>query len=226
MFLAVPMLLTFVLGFFRVDGFGQYDFIGLANSRRMSADPQFLGSIGRTAVYIGVLVPLLSVVSLALALLVKQKFPLVGVFRSAFFVPYVVSLVVVGLVWQFMLTDRVGIVSRVLAPLGITPSWLGDPRFALASVILVTAWYQIGYYMTIFLTGLQDIPREYYEAARIDGAGAVAFLPHRHLAAAEAHQLLRTADVGHRRDELVHGPDAAAALPRRLPAHRQREVQP
>lgn len=93
-FLAVPMLLTFVLGFFRVSGFGEYDFIGLANFRRMFADPQFLGSLGRTAIYIGVLVPLLFVVSLALALLVKQRIPFVGVFRSAFFMPYVISLVV------------------------------------------------------------------------------------------------------------------------------------
>lgn len=170
-FLAVPMLLTFVLGFFRISGFGEYEFIGLANFRRMFGDPQFLGSLGRTAIYLGVLTPVLFVAALLLALLVKQRFPLVGLFRSAFFVPYVVSLVVVGLVWQFVLTDKVGILSRLVEPLGIAPSWLGDPTFALASVIAISVWYQMGYYMIIFLAGLQDIPREYYEAARIDGAG-------------------------------------------------------
>lgn len=170
-FLGIPMLLTVVLAFFRVNGFGEYAFVGLANFQRMFADPQFVSSLLRTVVYIVALVPTLFVVSLALALLVTKRIPWVGLFRSAFFVPYVISLVVVGLVWQFMLTDKVGIVSRALGAFALSPSWLGDPRLALVSVIVVTIWYQMGYYMIIFMAGIQDIPREYYEAARIDGAG-------------------------------------------------------
>ena len=170
-FLAVPMVLTLVLAFLRVSGFGDYEFVGLANFQRMFADPQFTSSLLRTLVYIVALVPSLFVVSLGLALLVTKRIPWIGLFRSAFFVPYVVSLVVVGLVWQFMLTDKVGVVSRGFASLGLSPSWLGDPRFALASVIVVTVWYQMGYYMIILMAGIQDIPKEYFEAATIDGAG-------------------------------------------------------
>jgi multiple sugar transport system permease protein len=96
----------------------------------------------------------------------------VGVVRSALFLPFVVSLVVVGMIWQFMLTDKVGLVSRALAYVGLGDvSILGSPNLALAAVVAITVWLQMGYYMIIFLAGLQDIPREFYEAALVDGAG-------------------------------------------------------
>ena len=86
--------------------------------------------------------------------------------------PYVVSLVVVGLTWKVMLIDKVGFVNSVLQLLHLpSRSWLGDPNLALGAILLVTIWFLMGYYMIIFLSGLQEIPREYYEAARIDGAG-------------------------------------------------------
>src|SRR5699024_3454681 len=82
-------------------------------------------------------------------------------------------IVVVSMVWQFMLTDRTGVIATVLSSIGIEGiSFLGDPKYALGTVIAVTIWLQMGYYMIIFLAGLQDIPGELYEAARIDGAGA------------------------------------------------------
>ncbi|APX35007.1 sugar ABC transporter permease [Brachybacterium sp. P6-10-X1] len=172
-FVAVPMVLAIVLGFFRVDGFGSFDFIGIDNYVRMAGDPQFWSSVRITLIYLVAVVPLIFVIGLGLALLVQQKLPFIGLIRSALFVPYVVSLVVVAMVWQFMLADRVGVLSRVLGLFGfenISP--LGEPSLALATVILVTVWFQMGYYMIIFLAGLQDIPGEYYEAARIDGASA------------------------------------------------------
>jgi multiple sugar transport system permease protein len=98
--------------------------------------------------------------------------PFVGVFRSMFFVPNVVSLVVVALTWQVMLVDKVGFVNRLFELFGLSGySWLGDPNITLYSVLFVTVWFLMGYYMIIFLSGLQEIPREYYDAARIDGAG-------------------------------------------------------
>src|SRR5690606_32956332 len=93
------------------------------------------------------------------------------VFRTLFFVPNVVSVVVVGLVWSFMLNDQTGVTNRFLRWFGLTPpSWLGNPKLALGSVIAITIWALMGYYMIIFLAGLRDIPSEYYESARIDGA--------------------------------------------------------
>ena len=171
-FVAVPMVLSLVLGFFQVSGFGSYEWVGLGNYRRMMTDPLFWDSLQVTGVYVVVLVPTLFVVSLGLGLLVKQKLPGMSAYRTAFFLPYVISLVVVGLLWKFMLDEQVGVVNRAMRAVGLEgESWLGSPGLALASVIAVMVWVMMGYYMIIFLAGLQEIPNEYYEAARIDGAG-------------------------------------------------------
>jgi len=172
-FVAIPMLLSVVLGFFWIDGFGNVDFIGVDNYVRMAKDPQFWNSARVTLIYLVTLVPLIFVVGLGLALLVQQRFPAVGIIRSALFLPYVVSMVVVSMIWQFMLTDRTGVIATALSAIGIDGiSFLGDPKLALGTVVAVTVWLQMGYYMIIFLAGLQDIPGELYEAARIDGASA------------------------------------------------------
>ncbi len=171
-FLGIPMVLALSLGFFEVSGFGDYAFVGLANYRLMFQDPLFLDSLQVTATYVVLLVPGLYVSGLGLALLAKQRVPFIGFFRGMLFMPHVISLVVIGLVWQFMLIDQIGVVNRLLARLGVGGrSWLGDPSLALSTLLLVTIWFLMGYYMIIFLAGLQEIPREYYEAARIDGAG-------------------------------------------------------
>lgn len=172
LFVALPMVLTVVLSFFQVSGFGSYEFIGLGNYERMVHDPLFWESMKTTGIYVVVLVPVLFVVSLGLGLLVKQKLPGVGIFRTIFFLPYVVSLVVVGLLWKFMLDDQVGVVNQAFRAVGLKgQSWLGNPSIALLSVIAIFVWVMMGYYMIIFLAGLQEIPQELYEAARIDGAG-------------------------------------------------------
>lgn len=171
-FVAIPMLLALSLGFFSVDGFGGYKFVWFANYNRMLHDPLFLKSLWVTVIYVLVLVPGLYVAGLGLALLVNQKMPFIAVWRSLFFMPYVVSLVAVGLTWKVMLIDKVGFVNRVLELLHLpSRSWLGDPNLALGAILLVTIWFLMGYYMIILLSGLQEIPREYYDAARIDGAG-------------------------------------------------------
>ena len=172
-FVFVPMVLAIALGFFRLDGFGNLSFIGVANYVRMGQDPAFLQSAVVTLTYLVVLVPSVFVVGLLLALLVQQRIPFIGAIRSALFAPYVVSLVVVGLMWQFLLADRVGVISQFLAVFGIRDiSFLGDPRYTLGTVVVISIWFQMGYYMIIVLSGLQDIPGELYESARIDGANA------------------------------------------------------
>jgi multiple sugar transport system permease protein len=173
-FLGLPMVLALGLGFFNVSGFGAYTFVGLANYQRMFADPLFLGSLETTAKYVAVLVPGLYVSGLGLALLVRRPLPFIGLFRGMLFLPNVVSLVVVGLIWQFLLVDRIGVVNVLLSRIGLGgQSWLGNPDLALGSLLAVTIWFLMGFYMLIFLAGLQEIPRELYDAARIDGAGAL-----------------------------------------------------
>lgn len=174
-FVGAPMLLSLSLGFFEVGGFGGYQFVGLANYRRMFVDPLFRQSLTVTFSYVAMLVPSLYVAGLGLALLVQRPGWLNGVLRSLFFMPQMVSLVVVALVWQMLLVDKIGLINRAAAMLGLgTASWLGDPDLALIAIVVVSVWFLMGFYMLIFLGGLQDIPREYYEAARIDGAGAIA----------------------------------------------------
>jgi multiple sugar transport system permease protein len=172
-FVAIPMVLSIVLSLFQVSGFGTYQWVGLGNYNRMFHDPLFWGSMKITGIYVVVLVPVLFCLSLALGLLVKQKLPGVGAFRTALFMPYVISLVVVGALFKFILDDQAGIVTKAMQAAGFNaPSWLGSPGWALGSLISVMTWVMMGYYMIIFLAGLQEIPQEYYEAARIDGASA------------------------------------------------------
>jgi multiple sugar transport system permease protein len=119
------------------------------------------------------LVPALYLCGLGLALLVQRGGRFNTVVRAMFFAPQMVSLVVVALVWQILLVDKIGIISRVTSFLGLgAVSFLGDPSLALVTLVLVSVWFLMGFYMLIFLGGLQDIPAEYYEAATIDGASA------------------------------------------------------
>jgi len=172
-FVGLPMMLALSLGFFNVSGFGAYTFTGLTNYSKMVADPLFLGSLQVTAKYVLVLVPGLYVSGLGLALLVRRPAPLLGLFRAMLFLPNVISLVVIGLLWKFLLVDRIGVLNIISSRIGLGgKSWLGDPDLSLWALLAVTIWFLMGFYMLIFLAGLQEIPREYYDAARIDGAGA------------------------------------------------------
>lgn len=173
LFVAVPAVLALVVGLFEVDGFGNVEWAGLANFRLMAGDGLLWKSFGVTAVYAGLFVPLAFAVALGLALLVKDHFPGVGAVRAALFLPNTVSLVVIGLLWQFLLTDKTGLVSRLAAAVGLGGvSWLGDPDIALITLVLISVWFLMGYQMLIFLGGLQDIPRELYDAATVDGGGS------------------------------------------------------
>jgi multiple sugar transport system permease protein len=172
-FVVVPMLLALGVSLYKVDGFGNYTFIGLDNFRRMAHDQALGQSLRVTATYVITFVPIAFVVSLSLAMLVRNHFRGVGWVRTAFFIPNVISLVVVGLLWQFLLVDKQGIAANLLSAFGLGDvSLLGNPRLAFASYVVISVWFLMGYQMLIFLAGLKDIPSEYEDAARIDGAGA------------------------------------------------------
>lgn len=170
-FVGLPMVMGLAMGFFKVSGFGEYQFIGLANYARIFGDPYVAKSLSVTALYTLIVVPGLYVASLGLALLLQQKIPLVGLFRTLFFIPHVVSVVVIGTIIQFLTTSKVGVINRMLASIGLPgQSWLGDPALALYTVAIASIWFQMGFFMVVILAGLQEIPREYYEAAKVDGA--------------------------------------------------------
>lgn len=173
LFVFLPMLLAFALSFTSANGFGQYPWVGLANYERMFNDPLFTNSIKVTLLFVFGFVPGVYVLGLLMALIVYGAIPARAFFRVAFFAPYTVSLVVVGLVWRYMLADRVGIVGSVLQQVGFDdpPSFLGNPDLALWVVVVASIWFFVGYYMVILLGGLQEIPQDVIDAARVDGAG-------------------------------------------------------
>jgi multiple sugar transport system permease protein len=171
-FVGLPMVLAFAVAFYKVDGFGNYQFIGLGNYRLMAEDSQLWSSLAVTGKYVIGFVPLTFVVGLTLAMLVRHQFRGVGWVRAAFFVPHVISLVVVALLWQFLLVDKRGAVSELLRPFGLADvSFLGTPSLALGTYVVISVWFMAGYQMLIFLAGLKDIPVELEDAARVDGAG-------------------------------------------------------
>jgi putative chitobiose transport system permease protein len=144
--------------------------VGLENFRQLAGDRLFWKTLGQTFLYLLIVVPILTVVPLGLAILVNQKLAGVRWFRAAYYVPVVVSLVVAGIAWNWLYSEN-GLLNQGLQLLGLGPvPWLTSPRLALFSVMAVTIWKGLGYYMTIYLAGLQGIPAELYEAAAIDGS--------------------------------------------------------
>src|SRR6266571_5293690 len=144
--------------------------VGLANYARALADPGFWGSLGNTALFVVGTIPFTTAFALALALAVQPAFRGRTAFRVGFFVPSVVSIVVLSLVFKGLYAPD-GPVNALLRALGLTPpAWLLDPRTALPAIMAMDVWSASGYYMIIFLAGLEAIPRELYDAARLEGA--------------------------------------------------------
>jgi multiple sugar transport system permease protein len=150
----------------------QYAWVGLANYERLLHDTRFHTSLWNTAFYtVASTLPILAI-PLVLALALHRGVALTTFLRSAFFFPFTLSVVTVGLTWLWLLDPVVGPFNYYLRALGVPArSWLADPATAMWAIILTTVWWVAGYYLVIYLAGLQDIPRELYEAAALDGAG-------------------------------------------------------
>jgi ABC-type sugar transport system permease subunit len=152
-------------------GRATYQFIGLDNYARLAEDTRFHVSLANTAFYtLASTLPILAIpLVLALAL---NRGRLRNVLRSLFFFPFTLSVVTVGLAWLWLLDPVVGPFNYYLRALGVPArSWLADPQTAMWAIIATTVWWVTGYYLVIYLAGLQDIPRALYEAAALDGAG-------------------------------------------------------
>lgn len=147
-------------------------FVGLANYAQALTDAQFWSSLANTAFFVVGTIPFTTSLALALALAVQPAFRGRTLFRLGFFVPSVVSVVVLSLVFKGLYSPR-GPLNGLLGALGLpTPSWLLDPHTALPAIMAMDVWSASGYYMLILLAGLEAIPRELYEAAKLEGAGA------------------------------------------------------
>ncbi|UXX92134.1 sugar ABC transporter permease [Streptomyces sp. AD2-2] len=148
-------------------------FVGFANFRELWHDDMFWTGLRNSTLYIVGVVPALVVLPLLLALLVQKSIPGITFFRSAFYIPVVASIVVVGLIWVWLLDER-GLVNSLLETIGVGKiGFLSDQWLLLLSAMAVTVWKGLGYYMIIYLAALASVPRELHEAASVDGAGAV-----------------------------------------------------
>lgn len=146
-------------------------FIGAGNYRDLSKDPVFWKSLWNTVYYAAFAMPLGTVLSLALALLLNQKIIGRSIFRTIFFLPSLVPLVALAILWQWMFNGRFGVINYGLAQIGIDgPNWLNDTVWSKPALVMTALW-GVGHAVVIYLAGLQDIPRSLYEAARVDGAG-------------------------------------------------------
>ncbi|WP_392668446.1 carbohydrate ABC transporter permease [Streptomyces sp. LN785] len=169
----VPVIGALAISFTDWDSYSTPKWAGLDNFQRLWTDSNFWAALQNTLYYAAGHIPLTLVVSLGLAVLLNQKLRGVHVLRTAFFFPYITSLVAVAVVWNMLLSPESGPVNQFLTFLGVDhpPGWTSSQRWAMPALIITSVWRDMGYYMVLFLAGLQTVPAELYEAARMDGAG-------------------------------------------------------
>jgi multiple sugar transport system permease protein len=172
-----PLLLAIYISFFDYffaapGAIVSRPFVGLQNYTEILSDPAFQRSILNVVEFILINVPLTVVLSLVLASALNAKLPFRAFFRTSYYIPYVTASVAVIGVWLWLFSGD-GLVNTVLGPLAPNPSWLVNEFWAMPMIALEVTWKQLGFYVLLYLAALQNIPRELYEAAEVDGAGAV-----------------------------------------------------
>ncbi|WP_395727684.1 carbohydrate ABC transporter permease [Nakamurella sp.] len=172
-FIIIPIVLTFALAFTNAKLISPTgpQFVGIDNFTRLFGDALFWKSLRNTLLFTVFVVPFQAGLALVLALLINVRIRGVNFFRTVYFLPVVTSMVVVSLLWKFMYQPD-GLINGFLAVFGIDgPDWLGNPNTALIAVLVMSIWQAVGFHMVIWLSGLQTIPQDMYEAGAIDGAG-------------------------------------------------------
>lgn len=179
MFTFVPMVRAFWTSLHQWNLLSAMKWVGLGNYLHLLQDAETHRAFWNTFYYIVGYLPLVYVGGLALALALNAAIPLRNFLRGVYFLPVVTSWIVVALIWRWLLNPEVGVVNYLLGLAGIDgPGWWTDPVWAMPSIILASAWKDLGFVMIILLAGLQAIPQDLYEAARVDGAGWWARLRH------------------------------------------------
>lgn len=195
-FRLIPIILSFIVSFFDWSVTGVGDFIGLQNYAQMLHDAEFWQSLVNTFYLVIFVVPASLLLSLVFATLLNNVSKMKSFFRSLYFIPTVTSMVAISIVWKVIFNQQTGLMNYLLGKIGIEPlgwlaestgifqlmfakiginlpAFLGGPSLALFSIIIMTVWKGMGYNTIIYLAGLQNIPKVYYEAADIDGAGKI-----------------------------------------------------
>ncbi len=170
-FVAFPVAFSIVLTFHRWNIISPMEYIGLSNYERLLHDRLFWQAVWNTIRFLLVHIPLQIVVALGLAELLNRTVQGASFFRGAFFLPVIVSGVVVTILWQQLLGFNAGLINRMLTSLHLPRvAWLDDPAIAMYSIAMMATWKNVGLYVILFLVGLQSVPEQYYEAADLEGA--------------------------------------------------------
>lgn len=170
-FIAFPVLFSLYLTFQSWNIISPMKFIGLSNYERLVQDSFFLKSLINTFVFLIIHIPLQIIIALFIAVILNQKIKFRGFFRAAFFLPVIVSGVVVTILWQQLYGFDSGLFNRILTSIGLGKiGWLVDPGWAMPSIAIMATWKNVGLYIILFLVGLQTVPQQYYEAAELEGA--------------------------------------------------------
>ncbi len=174
-FMLIPIVAGVVMSLFSWDGVNIPRFIGIRNFVRLAGDSGFFKSLGVTFVYTVLTVPATVVISLLFAMLLTRKIRLVPLFRAIMFFPYVASIVAVSIVWQFLYSPDMGPINQLLMTFGSAnpPRWTSSKDTAIIAVAIMNIWRLAGYYMVLFVAGIQTIPSTLYDSGQIDGASSL-----------------------------------------------------
>ena len=170
----IPLIQTFILSFQKTGDFGSSQWAGFENYKRLFSDPAVWQATGNTLKYVLIVIPFIIIFSLLVAVLLNQKIKGKSIYRVIYFLPMVAAPAAVAMVWKWLFNSEFGLINYLLSLIGIQgPQWVSDPNFALIAIAIVGIWSAVGYNMILLLAGLQEIPKDYYEAASIDGAGSI-----------------------------------------------------
>ncbi len=173
LFFFIPFIETFILSFKSYQNIYSPDWVGVANYIKLFNSPIFWKTLFNTFLYVFIVVPALIVLPLIIAIVVNQKIKGSNLFKLIIYLPVVVSLVVAGIAWKWIYANS-GILNYLISLVQLPAvGWLTDPNIAIFSVMIVTVWKGLGYYMLIYLAALTTIPKDLYEAADIDGASSL-----------------------------------------------------
>jgi len=173
LFVAFPLGFSFILIFHKWNVITPMRWVGLKNFYRLFHDVEFFRAIYNTVVFLIIHIPLQIVFALVIAVLLNQKIKLRGFFRAVFFMPVIVSGVVITILWQQLYAYETGVLNLLLTQLGLPKiPWINDPSWAMPSIAIMATWKNVGLYIVLFLVGLQNIPKYLYESAELDGATA------------------------------------------------------
>lgn len=168
----IPIVQTLYLSFFKSGDFGKGNiFVGLSNYTKMFGDVQVWHAVGNTLKYTLIVVPVTVVIAMILAVLLNSKIKGKGMYRTIYFIPMVAAPAAVTMVWKWLYNSQFGLINYMLSKIGVAPlNWIDDPGIALYSIAIIGIWSTVGYSMVLLIAGLQEIPKDYYEASSIDGA--------------------------------------------------------